>query len=48
MKITLFMSETQLLLIPTVGVVSDNHSVYLTFAFLCWGLAIKLFDEKQQ
>ena len=41
---TIFRSDEQILLIPTVGFVrGDNGAIWLTIAFLSFGITFKIF-----
>lgn len=44
MKVCFFRSEWQVLFIPTFGIVISGDGVYLTLAFLCWGISVRIGD----
>lgn len=37
-----FLDRSQLLLIPTIGFVFADDGIYITLAFLCFGLSLRI------
>lgn len=46
MKITIFKTEGQFLLTPAVGFVAGEYAMYLTLAWMLWGISFVLYEDK--